>query len=874
MIKFYSFLNLFLLIAGSSWSLFARPLNHNVGPNIQVQIIESVDKEVILDSGPDSYWFATVNDIHPEYFRDIKPEDWEVYKVPGLFRSGNQSEPKRIWAMKKFIISHQWSSSHLSIRLGAISDRDEAYLNGKLIGRTGDFDSKKPQGYDKIRIYPIPSNLIRLGEENTLLVKIGNYFPNEIGIRQDYTSIGPSVSLSRKFYREEYFKIILLMVYFTAGGYFLFLFVRRRKELENLYFAMFTFFLVGYQFLRTQLKYELSYEFYTLKKIEYLFLPFLVFLFYHFIREFFKIQYHFVMKIVDVLQMTVFLFFLFVPDVRILNKVNSNLLQPLWLIGIIFIVVSLFRKIKEKNRDSVYILIGMLVIVFAVLADIMSNRQLIVLPRLTGYAFIFFILNLATILANKFVRLNEEVEELNVSLEKKVDERTKELNLSLTKAQELKIQQDGDYFLTSLLISPLIKNQNSSPYVRTEYFMRQKKTFEFRNRSYEIGGDIVITANITLNYKDYSIFLNGDAMGKSIQGAGGALVMGVVFNAIITRSKLKAQKNKSPELWLKETFLDMQNIFESFDGSMFLSGILGLVDNSNGFVYYVNAEHPWPVLFRDGKAEFLDEQLYLRKIGTPDNFQSFSIKTFQMQPGDLLIIGSDGRDDIQLTVDAEGNRVINEDETLFLRCVEQGKGELNSIVNRIEEAGTLTDDLTLLRIEYAGASVQESEAGFSEDWNRCVANGKEFLNMGNSVKAIEEFEKAHSMIPACEEPLKYLSKLHYKNKNFIDASHFFEKYADVKPDSPEALLYASVSYKMCKEFSKAADLGERFYLRCPNHLKNLINLADIYKNMGIREKTLELIEKISVLDPDNDFAMQVTRLLEKNELGDFAAKGK
>ena len=158
----------------------------------------------------------------------------------------------------------------------------------------------------------------------------------------------------------------------------------------------------------------------------------------------------------------------------------------------------------------------------------------------------FFILSIAIILANKFVRLHVEVEELNTSLENKVELRTKELNLSMQEIQKIKTQQDGDYFLTSLLLSPLTANKNKSEFVKTEFYSKQKKSFLFKNKNYEIGGDISISSNIVLNEKQYTVFINGDAMGKSIQGAGGALVMGVVFNTVLTQSQIAAFKNKTP----------------------------------------------------------------------------------------------------------------------------------------------------------------------------------------------------------------------------------------------------------------------------------------------------------------------------------------
>ena len=120
--------------------------------------------------------------------------------------------------------------------------------------------------------------------------------------------------------------------------------------------------------------------------------------------------------------------------------------------------------------------------------DQLSAREVIVFPRVIGYVFIFKVLSLATILANKFVRLSEEVEELNIGLEKKVKKRTAQLNETLEGVTRLKNQQDGDYFLTTLLSNPLIKNESDSSHVKTEFYTSQKKRFTFKGEEYEIGG--------------------------------------------------------------------------------------------------------------------------------------------------------------------------------------------------------------------------------------------------------------------------------------------------------------------------------------------------------------------------------------------------
>ncbi|MBW7857417.1 MAG: HAMP domain-containing protein, partial [Leptonema sp. (in: Bacteria)] len=103
------------------------------------------------------------------------------------------------------------------------------------------------------------------------------------------------------------------------------------------------------------------------------------------------------------------------------------------------------------------------------------------------------------------------------NLEEMVKARTAELNATLEEVNKLKVQQDGDYYLTSLLMSPLQLNVNKSERIQTNFKIVQKKKFEFRNKMADLGGDICITGNLRMgtkdNYKRYLVAMNGDAMG-------------------------------------------------------------------------------------------------------------------------------------------------------------------------------------------------------------------------------------------------------------------------------------------------------------------------------------------------------------------------
>ncbi|MBP7281631.1 MAG: SpoIIE family protein phosphatase, partial [Leptospiraceae bacterium] len=181
-------------------------------------------------------------------------------------------------------------------------------------------------------------------------------------------------------------------------------------------------------------------------------------------------------------------------------------------------------------------------------------------------------------MSNVFVKMKSELFSYQHHLEEMVEIKTRELQKSLAEINDLKVHQDGDYFLTSLLLKPLSNGNIKTENIVIESLIRQKKNFQFRNKFSEIGGDLCAVNQIYLKEKKYTVFMNADAMGKSLQGAGGALVMGTVFKSIIQNTiSVPSFQNKYPEKWLKDCYQELQNVFISFDGSMLISCVIGLI---------------------------------------------------------------------------------------------------------------------------------------------------------------------------------------------------------------------------------------------------------------------------------------------------------
>ncbi|MCB1159857.1 MAG: serine/threonine-protein phosphatase, partial [Leptospiraceae bacterium] len=494
------------------------------------------------------------------------------------------------------------------------------------------------------------------------------------------------------------------------------------------------------------------------------------------------------------------------------------------------------------------LLVGFLFIIFAATFDILDSLIWNTGIGISKYTFFIFIVFIIFILANKLIELQIKTEELNANLEKKVEERTRALAESLQRVQELKVQQDGDYFLTSLLISPLGKSQIDSETIKIDSFLKQKKQFEFRKRTYEIGGDLCIAHRIRLQNESYIIFVNSDAMGKSIQGAGGAIVLGSLFQSIIERTRSSSLlQNQAPEIWLKSTFIELHKIFESFDGSMLVSLVIGLVDESNGFVYYMNAEHPWLVLYRDGKASYMENDLDFRKLGFISSTNSnLFVKTFQMQVGDKIITGSDGRDDILIT-DNNGRKYMNENQDFFLRHVEKSNGVLKGIFQSIKQSGEIYDDLSLLSLEYLGNASEQLPKANSKQIEDAIQHyhNKDYTG---AISILSEVKKEFGLNQEGLKTLVYsYEQLRSHNLAAITTSFYLKKF----PGDNEMLFFASREYFLASDILSAAQYAERLKLREPENIENLIQLIEIYITSKNYLRSMKLIEKLAKLQPEH-----------------------
>lgn len=495
-------------------------------------------------------------------------------------------------------------------------------------------------------------------------------------------------------------------------------------------------------------------------------------------------------------------------------------------------------------------------------AIIFATSVFIYKPNLTTPATAYSMNNLliSYVIAISFCFMLDRIRFNSFMKTKKIELKNAEIEAQIKRINELKTQQDGDYFLTSQLLYPLALNEAEPSRIRVDFLTEQKKKFQFRQWSSEIGGDISSSNTVLLRTKRYVAFMNGDAMGKSIQGAGGALVLGTVFKSFLHRTQNdEMSRFMFPEQWLRDCYDELHHVMTSFDGRMLVSAVIGLIDEESGFLYYINAEHPWIVLLRKDEATFIEDELTLRKLGMPENEELFRVKTFRLLKGDQIFAGSDGRDDISLGRDDMGNSMINSDETMFLRIIEKVGGDLERFREELMQRGDITDDLSLVRISYDGAGHEPVSRADLSVIRRHAAN-KDYQG------AVRELDLLYEQNPHDPKVVYELALLNSRLKNFARAAALGEEYCAYDPSDLGMIYLTSRALKYCAGGDKsllkrAADYGERLILREPMSFHGIVNLSDIYRRLEKREKAEELLKKAQAFDPDNRAVKKLESLM-------------
>jgi len=137
-------------------------------------------------------WKFSIGDDPNWAIPNYDDSDWENVFVPSSWEAnGYEGYNGFAWYRKSFQVRFPFNQEYLYLNMGYIDDVDEVYINGELVGASGDFPPLMTTAYQVPRMYPIPVDLINRSGKNTIAVRVydeyheGGIMNGEIGIFVD-----------------------------------------------------------------------------------------------------------------------------------------------------------------------------------------------------------------------------------------------------------------------------------------------------------------------------------------------------------------------------------------------------------------------------------------------------------------------------------------------------------------------------------------------------------------------------------------------------------------------------------------------------------------------------------------------------------------
>lgn len=130
---------------------------------------------------------------------EFDDSSWEDIVVPAAWESqGFGNYDGFAWYRKTFNLPANFKTEDLMLLLGKIDDMDQVYLNGTLIGGTGNINRKWAHNdeYNRYRNYSIPDDVLKPGKPNVIAVRV--YDQEQQGGMYD----GPITIIPRTEYRQ------------------------------------------------------------------------------------------------------------------------------------------------------------------------------------------------------------------------------------------------------------------------------------------------------------------------------------------------------------------------------------------------------------------------------------------------------------------------------------------------------------------------------------------------------------------------------------------------------------------------------------------------------------------------------------------------
>jgi sigma-B regulation protein RsbU (phosphoserine phosphatase) len=392
---------------------------------------------------------------------------------------------------------------------------------------------------------------------------------------------------------------------------------------------------------------------------------------------------------------------LFAPDYQILRSMRWTFMMLIpTMLYMIFVIV---RALIKKQKDAITLLFGFSPLLGTFLIDIIVHNILKIysFPYITSIGWQLVIVSLLFILANRFVNSRRQVEELNRTLEIKVEERTKELSESNSKLSEANNQLE---ITNNQLTAAKIKadrDMKLAVNVQNSFFNPSLPNFKKWDIVYKFKPAAGVSGDL------YDIFHNGE----ELQGvglfdvSGHGIASGLV--TMLAKTVIDRKFREGVKLPLQKVMfaIDRQISEDKGDIENYLTGALLRINDNK--IEFINAGHP-KVFIRTAKngkcypIQLKGEDKNNGLIGVGDIEQEYKALKFNVQKGDSIIMYTDCLNE---SVNKDGEQFTEERiaQAFEDAGIGSAKSKLDYVLNRFynfTEGTNIKDDLTVIVLQY------------------------------------------------------------------------------------------------------------------------------------------------------------------------------
>ncbi|EMK26028.1 adenylate/guanylate cyclase domain-containing protein [Leptospira kirschneri] len=268
---------------------------------------------------------------------------------------------------------------------------------------------------------PVDSSLLRSGENLLTFRLIGDAPASFLSKNVDlgfYIDGDYSITTEQKLSGEisTLINLCLNTIYVFFGLYHLLIYVKRREDLYNLYFGIFSVFMALYSLSRSSTAFEVIYDTTWITRIEYSSVSLLAPLFLLFMQDYFYGRAKFSKVLFAILILNVVIALTTLVEPFRYTMTSLRLWQISILPTLVYLLYFMSKAVYLRKKDAVLLATSMFTVVFIAVYDVIDSIFFQSGIRFTQFAYFLFVVALTTILANRFISLYRQSEDLNIEL--------------------------------------------------------------------------------------------------------------------------------------------------------------------------------------------------------------------------------------------------------------------------------------------------------------------------------------------------------------------------------------------------------------------------------------------------------------------------